>query len=65
MVKPKPNVSLSQDRDDNVILGIALAGEAHYLVTGDKDHLLSLKKVGSTKMVGLSEFLRFLSPYGR
>lgn len=65
MVKPKGGVEHSPDPDDNIILGIALAGEADYLVTGDKDDLLKLKKVAGTKIVGLSAFLRLLSPYGR
>lgn len=65
VVKPDLGVALSKDPDDNIILGIALAGKADYLVTGDKGHLLALKKVDGTKIIGLSDFLRLLSPYGR
>ncbi len=50
LVKPK-RVHLSPDPDDNLILGTALAAQANYLVTGDKDHLLSLKKVNGTRVV--------------
>lgn len=46
-------------------LGIAVAGKAEYLVTGDKDHLLSLGKVGKTRIISLSAFLKQISPYGR
>uniref|UniRef100_A0A7V4AM92 Putative toxin-antitoxin system toxin component, PIN family n=1 Tax=Thermus tengchongensis TaxID=1214928 RepID=A0A7V4AM92_9DEIN len=65
MVKPQPGVKHSPDPDDNIILGIALAGEADYLVTGDKDDLLKLKKVAGTRIIGLSSFLKLLSPYKR
>jgi len=63
MVRPAKGVNLSPDPDDNLILGIALAGEAEHLVTGDKDHLLSLKKVGRTKIIPLSSFLDQIAPY--
>ncbi|WP_245526765.1 putative toxin-antitoxin system toxin component, PIN family [Marinithermus hydrothermalis] len=43
-VKPvKPRLSL-QDDDDLLILGTAIAGKADWLVTGDKAHLLALKR---------------------
>lgn len=65
MVKPQSGVKHSPDPDDNIILGIALAGEANYLVTGDKDDLLKLKKMAGTKIIGLSSFLKLVSRYGR
>ena len=65
MVRPQKGVNLSSDPDDNLILGIALAGGADFIVTGDKAHLLSLKKAGNTRIVPLSDFLKQLSPYGR
>lgn len=65
MVRPQKGVNLSSDPDDNLILGIALAGGAEFLVTGDKDHLLSLKKAGNTRIVSLSDFLKQVAPYGR
>lgn len=40
-----PTVLLSPDPDDNFILATAIAGEADYLVTGDKRDLLSLADV--------------------
>lgn len=65
MVRPQKGVNLAPDPDDNLVLGIALAGGADFLVTGDKAHLLSLKKVGRTKIVPLSDFLKQVAPYGR
>jgi uncharacterized protein len=46
------------DPDDVFLLGIASAGEADYLVTGDKRAgLLALKTYGRTKIVTPSEFI--------
>ena len=63
MVRPQ-RVNLSPDPDDNIILGIALAGKAEYLVTTDKADLLALKKVKTTKIVYLSAFIKQVSRYG-
>ncbi len=40
-----PEVDLSPDPDDNKIIATAIAGEADYLISGDKADLLSLKMV--------------------
>lgn len=40
-----PTVSYSPDHDDNAILATAIAGDADYIVSGDKQHMLSLKAV--------------------
>lgn len=45
---------------DNLILATCLACKADYLVTGDKQHLLPLKKFGNTKIITVSEFLAIL-----
>jgi uncharacterized protein len=46
------------DPDDVFLLGIASAGEADYLVTGDKRAgLLALKTFGRTKIVTPTEFI--------
>ena len=37
-----PNVNVSPDPDDNLILGTAIAGRADLIVSGDKKHMLSL-----------------------
>lgn len=45
-----PDVALSRDADDDKILATALAGQADYLVSGDKD-LLSLPETCGVKIV--------------
>lgn len=45
---------------DNKILATCTTCDAHYLVTGDKKHLLPLKKFGHTKIVTPQEFLAIL-----
>lgn len=37
-----PNVNVSPDPDDNLILGTAIAGRADIIISGDKKHMLSL-----------------------
>jgi len=46
-----PDIDLSPDPDDDVILATAVAGEANLLVTGDKSHLLELKAVRGIPIV--------------
>ena len=45
VVPELPEIDIVDDPDDNIVLATALAGEADYLVTGDRRHLLHLKKV--------------------
>lgn len=42
MAEPTPDVSLSDDSDDNIIIGTAIGGFADMLVSGDKKYLLPL-----------------------
>lgn len=46
-----PEVSYSPDPDDNKIIATAIAGQASYIVTGDKRDLLDLKSVEGVKML--------------
>lgn len=55
-----PEVDLSRDPQDNPVIAMAIAGRADYLVTGDRRGLLSLKRVGSTRIVTAAEFLKTL-----
>lgn len=50
MVKKLPKVDRSPDPGDNYLLALAQAGNAQFLVTGDKP-LLALKRHESTRIV--------------
>lgn len=54
------DVNISKDSKDNRYLVCAKDGQADYLVTGDKKHLLSLKKFGNTRIVSPKEFVEIL-----
>ena len=51
VIEHLPDVNLSSDPDDNVILATAMAGDANLLVTGDKSDLLALKDVNGIPIV--------------
>lgn len=51
-----PQVRRSADPGDNFLLGLAEAGEADYLVTGDKSGFLALKKHKRTQIVSARQF---------
>jgi putative PIN family toxin of toxin-antitoxin system len=58
-----PNVRLrdiTPDPDDEMFLECAVAGEAHFLVTGDKRHLQSLVQVREVRIVSPAAFLDIL-----
>ncbi len=46
----------SRDPDDNNVLHVALFTDAGFLITGDAQHLLPLKKVGGTAIVSPRDF---------
>ncbi len=50
------------DPDDEMILECALAGEADVIVSGDRKHLLSLRKFRGIPILSPSDFLRSLPP---
>lgn len=56
LVESLPNVNRSPDPNDDFLLGLAEAGKAEYLVTGDKSHLLSLITHGTTRIVTAQQF---------
>lgn len=60
LLQTLPDVDLSKDPDDNPLLAMAIAGEADYLVSGDKRDVLSLKKVDKTRILTARRFLAIL-----
>lgn len=52
--------SIVRDSDDDVVLACAVAGQAEYIVTGDKD-LLILKSYQGIKIMLAAEFLALIS----
>ncbi|ASG22166.1 putative toxin-antitoxin system toxin component, PIN family [Nitrospirillum viridazoti] len=57
IVEPLPTVSASPDPFDNYLLATALAGDADFLITGDKQDLLSLRRFEGTKILTVRDFL--------
>ena len=55
IVSELPDIDLVDDPGDNLVIATALAGDADYLVTGDRRHLLHLKKVRRTRILTARE----------
>jgi putative PIN family toxin of toxin-antitoxin system len=62
IVDSVPDIRLSPDPDDNVILATAAAGGADLVVTGDKSDLLSLKAVQGIPIVTPRQALERIEP---
>jgi uncharacterized protein len=60
LVDHLPKLDLSPDPFDNYLLAMAEAGDADYLITGDKADLLALGKHGRTAIVTVRQFLEAL-----
>lgn len=59
-VRPQEHVTVCRDPKDNQFLDVAVASNAQFLVTGDKD-LLSLKKFRTTRILTPRRFLEEVS----
>jgi uncharacterized protein len=57
VVEKLPSIDRARDSCANYLLAIAAAGEADYLITGDKGDLLSLKQHERTRIVSVRQFL--------
>jgi uncharacterized protein len=51
-------VKVSTDADDNFLLALAKEGKAHFLITGDKPHLLKLTIFENTQIVTFADFYK-------
>lgn len=60
-IKVTSRISKSLDSKDNQYLACAKDGQADYLVTGDKKHLLKLKQFGNIRIVSPKEFVEILA----
>jgi putative PIN family toxin of toxin-antitoxin system len=56
-IAPLPRVDISPNPFDNYLLAIAQAGHADVLVSGDRQHLLELTKVGTCRIVTVGNML--------
>src|SRR5215813_11652331 len=57
-VQPLTPPPFSRDPKDEIFIGAALATDADYLITGDRD-LLDLERLSSTQILNPAEFARF------
>lgn len=55
-----PIMEISPDPYDNYLLAMATAGDADYLVTGDKRDLLALERHGHTRIISVRAFVALL-----
>jgi putative PIN family toxin of toxin-antitoxin system len=63
-VEPEPfDKRICRDKDDDVVLATALAGNADVIVTGDED-LLVLKKFRGIEILSPRQFLKLLDRTG-
>jgi putative PIN family toxin of toxin-antitoxin system len=60
-IDPLPPVQRSPDPTDDFLLAVSEAGNAEYLVTGDKTGLLALGRHKATQIVSATDFLALLT----
>lgn len=59
LVRPQLTIQkIKKDPPDNKILECAVEGKADYIITGDKKHLLPLKKFQEIPIMSPQEFLK-------
>lgn len=57
--------AVTTDPKDDYLIAYALVGEADYLVTGDKSHLLPIKKIGEVQILNPKQFIETISSQER
>ena len=61
LVTPRLSVSvINEDKPDNRFLECAIEGKARYIITGDKQHLQSLKEYQGIKILSPAKFLEVI-----
>lgn len=62
IVEPKQTLEIIPQKPmDNHIIACALETDANFLISGDKKHLLPLKKIKNTFIVSADQFLKIFS----
>lgn len=62
VVEPKEKIEvIKEDPDDNKFLEAAVEGEADYIISRDKKHLLVLKNFRNIPIIPPEEFLKIIS----
>jgi putative PIN family toxin of toxin-antitoxin system len=61
LVVPQRRITVCRDPQDDIVLEVAVEGQADFIVTGDND-LLVLHPFEDIPIVGPAEFLRTLEP---
>ena len=61
-IDPLPTVERSPNPSDDFLLALSEAGNADYLVTGDKSGLLALERHKATRIVSAREFAAMFNP---
>ena len=56
IVEISSTICISPDINDNYLLALAKDGKAKYLITGDKKHLLAIKRFENTEIISFSQF---------
>lgn len=51
---------IKKDEDDNRVLEAAKESQADFIISGDRRHILSLKKFEESKIVSAAEFLKLI-----
>lgn len=65
VVRDLPAVDVSADPADNWLPGLAEAGSADYIVSGDRRDVVALGKHGGTRIVTLVDLLKMFDRSGR
>jgi putative PIN family toxin of toxin-antitoxin system len=60
LASPLPKLDISPDPADNFLLAMAQVGHADYLVTRDKDDLLTLVRHKGTRIVSVHQMIEIL-----
>ncbi|MBU1753195.1 putative toxin-antitoxin system toxin component, PIN family [bacterium] len=60
LVDPGQKLQVSKDPDDDMFIECAVEAKADYIITGDKEDLLSLQKYENIEIISVTKFLEIL-----